>query len=199
MSSLSFLNLEPYFKRYGVRHFVETGSGEGGGISYAIKFPFVSIYSTEILKDQAEKLNQQFSGDGRVTVVGGSSVTTLDLLLPNLNLKGGTILFWLDAHYPGGDLGRNSYDYEQDLDLRLPLEKELETIRRHRLKLGFRDVIICDDLRIYERGPFTSKNLDEIGLRHIGKYDSGFLDAWSGTHNIIKLYEDTGIVIMEPK
>ena len=197
MGCLSFFNLQEIIDKYNTTVFIETGLGYGSGLKYAQQFNFRILVSTEILADHAEHMYRtEFNDDVRVFIRAGNSYEILDQMLA-VNYADENIYFWLDAHYPGGDLGRNNYDYEQDIDVRLPLEKELEVIHKHRSNR--QDVIIADDLRIYERGPYTSKNLDEIGLGHIAKYNSDHFSKYQEKYKITKLYHDTGFVVMEPK
>ena len=195
MSALSNINLKSYAEKFNCSNFIETGAGQGDGIAYASQIPFSKIISIEICQSQVEHLSKRFSADSRISVLHGNGPDVLDTLLPSIR---GNTFFWLDAHFPESECGdRVPYDYEKDLEKGLPLENELMTILKHRR--GFRDVIICDDLRIYERGPFSGKNLEDIGLGHLTKYGTEFLNGFIPTHDIYKTYSDTGLIILLPK
>lgn len=191
---LKHINLSNFIQRYNVKTFVESGTGRGDGLFNALKFPFESYYSIEIMEDQIESLRRMFKNSKNVTILPGISFEVFEEILPKID---NNIFFWLDAHYPGADLGLKGFEDERDLDVRLPLSKEIETISR--LRAGFKDVIVCDDLRIYEKGPFQSKNLEEIGLGHIARYDVDPFFLLAETHEITKLSIDTGMAICLPK
>ncbi len=105
-------------------------------------------------------------------------------------------IFWLDAHFPGVDLGFASYDAEVNLDTRLPLERELDVI--HRVRGGFQDVILIDDLRIYEKGPFEHGNMDRVGQGDVAKYGLEFLEKFRKRYTIEKIYRDEGYIVLSP-
>lgn len=194
MGNLNKFNIQSYIEKYKTLTFVETGSGEGKGIEVARKHDFYQIFSTEILESQVFKLNAYFSKDPKICIMKGNSFSILEKILPKIKTN---ILFWLDAHYPGADLGLAKYDDEKDIDIRLPLEKEIETI--FNLRKEFQDVILCDDLRIYENGPFESKNMDEIGCGNIKKYGLEFLNKLNNKYIITKHYQDEGYLEITPR
>ncbi len=176
---------------------VETGTGTGTGIDYGLTQGFKRVFSTEIVTSQAEKLARQYAARPEVQISNLYSPDFLDhLFRHDIIKKDDRCVFWLDAHYPGGDLGHNAYGAEQDHDKRLPLEKELETLRAYKRT---HDLIICDDLRIYERGPFDDGNLEDIGHADIADYDKpDFFARWTDTHLIERLYKHTGYIILRP-
>jgi hypothetical protein len=195
MGAVHSFDLQRLIDVFDLRYFVETGTGRGNGIAHATRFGFRRIISSEIVAEQASVMGRTFAADARVEIHAGRSFEVLEQTLPAL--ADGNICFWLDAHYPGADLGLNDYDYEQDLELRLPLLRELETIRQNRLGRAA-DVILIDDLRIYEQGPFASKNLTELGLGHIAQYGRLDLTPFQATHKIERLYRDDGYVALLP-
>lgn len=123
----------------------------------------------------------------------GNSVSVLFKELPLLQ---GNCIFWLDAHFPGAEEGISRYDAETNEDRRLPLEKEIEIIRTRRSY--FKDILIIDDLRIYEEGPFENGNAPEDTLPK-GDRSIGFVTRHFGaTHHISRLYRDEGYLILTP-
>jgi hypothetical protein len=92
------------------------------------------------------------------------------------------------------------YGDERNPDLRLPLERELELIAR--LRRPCRDVILVDDLRIYEDGPFEMGNLPEIAqtlppeLRNLDFIARG---PWTATHELQRLHQHTGYLVLTPR
>ncbi len=199
MGKLNDFNLQYCIDRYNTRSLVETGTGVGNSIRYALQFPFLRLDSCEIVSSQAAVLRETFGIEPRVNIVCAESAQFLRTLLSSDLVSEDPILFYLDAHYPGSDLGLSPYDAEQKINLRLPLERELRAIKECRPK--GRDVIIADDLRIYKRANFDSKNLDEIGLGHIGQYnDAKFAyELFLESHTIEESIHDTGYLIFLPK
>jgi hypothetical protein len=103
--------------------------------------------------------------------------------------------FWLDAHYPGAGFGLKDYGDAMDEGVRLPLARELEAICRHR---GGRDIILIDDLRIYEAGEYDDGPLpgdvpgDPRGADWIRQ-------MFSATHDAKTILRDQGYLLLFPK
>lgn len=195
MGLLADFDLSRYISQYGCRYLIETGAGTGTGINYARRFPFSSIWSCDIDADQANHLNTTIGKqDPRVKVFGMNSEEFLHMILPQVRHNA---IFFLDAHFPGADLGKAAFDAEKDIDLRLPLETELDILWEQRE--AFQDVVIIDDLRIYQRCPMQGGDLALEGLGHLMGPGTEWLDRWSDTHNVEKLYSNTGYVLMTPR
>lgn len=194
MGALKTFDLQQYINKYNTKVFVETGTGQGHSLTFAGQFQFNQLFSTEIIKSQVDKLRIAFCRDIRTAILHGNSYEILEWLLPKIS---DNIFFWLDAHYPGADLGLKSFDAEQNIDIRLPLEKELDVI--YRLRKNHKDIILCDDLRIYEKCPQGIDNMDDIGCGHIKKYGLDFLDKFKETHIINKIYREEGYIEILPK
>jgi hypothetical protein len=142
--------------------FFETGTGRGMSLAYALNGGFKRLYSVEVdpatYKAFTLRLRLLLRLRG-ASLILGESTAALERHLPRID-RNDRILFFLDAHYPGEVMRQFAgYKSESDKDRRLPLERELEIIARHRANC--RDVIIIDDLRIYENGPFQSGNMPE--------------------------------------
>lgn len=198
MGKLSYFPLSDYINKFRVRMLVETGCGTGFGIDYAMLFDFDSIYSCEIVASQADYLSEKYRPYDWVNIFKGKSIDFLNSQL--LNLSGeNSIIFWLDSHFPGADLGQCSFDYEKNLSIRLPLEQELELIHLHRNPSIYRDIILIDDWRIYEKMDFPGGDLDKIGLGHIAHYGTNFIDKWSASHILTKIPTDTGYLTLLPR
>lgn len=200
MGKISDFNLTEYISKYGIKTLVETGAGTGTGIAYVLNFPFEEIYSCDIDTEQVFKLNETFKAHlGRLTILPVNSEAFLSILLQEENIHNQeSILFFLDAHFPSADLGKRPYDDEKNLDIRIPLERELDIIQKYRK--GRKDVIIIDDWRIYEKMDFHGGDLEAIGYGNITAYNhSNFLVKWENTHNVEKILQDTGYILMTPK
>ena len=201
MGLLSYFPLADYISKYNITTLIETGSGRGDGIKFAQKFKeFDTIHSCEIDLEQAEKLKSEFSYDFRVNIFAGNSNDYLNSIFTNKALsKEKSLIYWLDSHFPKADLGKAKFDDEKNLDIRLPLEKELETIRAYRNPNIYKDVILCDDWRIYQKMNFHGGDLEKEGLGNITNYNSNFIDKWKTTHNIEIIETDTGYIRLLPK
>jgi hypothetical protein len=138
--------------------FFETGTGTGASLEYAAGHKqFRRLYSVEIHAATAAKAADYFKHDPRISVLNLDSEAALRQVLPTIAAEE-RIFFFLDAHFPGEAAPDFAgYRADQPLALKLPLERELELIRQWRG--ASRDVIIIDDLRLYENGPFESGNV----------------------------------------
>lgn len=168
--------------------FVETGTYLGGGIDYALNFPFKRIASCELLKNYYDLAKLKYNS---VELYHSNSTDFLKDILPTIP-KEDRIVFWLDAHYPGlyGDVKI------EDIDTIFPLERELEIIYNHRKDC--KDLILCDDLRIYIQANFQGGNIDTpIQKGTISAFES--FNQWLTTHNIITDIRDEGYLIFRPK
>ena len=171
---------------------VETGTGQGTGLTHACLYPFEQIHTIEIMPELHEFSKKRIT-DPRVVFHLGHSVDILEELLPLADEKD-RILFWMDAHFPGVDFGLGIKKYVFD-DENMPLDKELGVIRRLRGE-GCRDTLIIDDLRFYEDGNYQLGNID-IGKPKTG---IGFVENKFGTtHSIRRDYRHQGFLILTPK
>ena len=194
MGSLKRFKLDKIAKEYQASYFIETGTSKGEGVAYALETPFTKIISIEIMPSIAEQARERFRSFPAVEIITGPSVAALASTLPAVN---GNCIFWLDAHFPGADEGVIAYDAEENEDFRLPLEKEIETIRSRRE--GFRDILIIDDLRIYEEGPYENGNAPADTLPKNAR-NIDFLDRYYGQSHIIeKSFLDEGYILAFPK
>jgi hypothetical protein len=135
--------------------FVETGCFRGHSLEYAASKSFEEIYSCDIDPEMVDNCQIKLANkDQRIKISLGDSVNYLNNLLPKLDPKK-NCLFFLDAHMPGHDK-RGYYDDIQLDEYTFPLEKELEII--YGTRTASKDVIIIDDLRIYEDNQYDSGN-----------------------------------------
>ena len=178
---------------YGIKNFVETGTGLAEVVRAVHDVDSsLTIHTIEVVPEIYEQNNIRFSYLKKVNWHLGESAQILSEVVPTLE---GNTLFWMDAHVPGADVGLSSYGDEKDIDKRLPLRKELETILENRDVSN--DVIVIDDLRIYEDGPFETGNWDERskyggdGIEFIEK-------LFEDTHYVGRSYNAQGFVILFP-
>ena len=128
-------NLMAMADLYDVHVLVETGTYHGDTIS-AVQDRFKKIYSIEIYEPFATRAQQKFADLKNVNVILGDSAAKLPGLLAEISEP---ILFWLDGHYSGQGTGLG--------DKETPILAEIEHI--HRLRRGYKDVILIDDARCF--------------------------------------------------
>lgn len=196
MGKLSDFPLADYVNR-GFKTLVETGTGSGTGVDFARGFAFDRIWSCEIVEQQAKAMGLRYSSDLRVRILNQESPLFLDYLFTNVIGPHQKCVIFSDAHFPASDVFGIPYDSEPDLKKRLPLEGELEVLLKHHRS---HDIVIIDDLRIWEKCPMQGGDLEACGLGHITRYDApDFLAPWRETHIVEKRYVDTGYIVMMPK
>ena len=169
--------------KYKTETFVETGCFRGAGLSFALNAEFKTIYSCDIDKEMVDICERNFS---EANIWHTDSITFLKELLPSLD-NTSSIFFFLDAHLPEHD--KNNGGVILDSEFNFPLEEELDIIYSYRKDK--RDAILCDDLRIYEDGPFQGGNWSkrsEFGL------DLSFLSRYN--YNVEKFYASEGYLLL---
>jgi hypothetical protein len=194
MGRLKRFNLNKLITSANASYLFETGTWKGDGLAFACKYPFKKLYSSEIIDSVAERAKKRFSNDERVEIINASSIDALQNYLPSIN---GNCVFWLDAHFPGAEEGLKDYNEIEDEQIKLPLQKELEIIAQRKHK--FNDIILVDDLRIYEEGNFDSGNLPESVLPPKIRNTNFAEQLFGNTHHIHKSFRDEGYLILLPK
>ena len=123
--------------------YVETGTGHCTSLFAALRSKlFKKCYSIDIdplIVEDARALLP------KAEILLGESVFTLNSLLKNELTQYNSILFFLDAHFPKADYFGAAYDI--NAPNAIPLKEELTLIYNYRKNC--KDVIICDDARIY--------------------------------------------------
>jgi len=182
----------------GCNIFVETGTGSGGSLEHAYaSASFEKLYSIEIHKESAEKVMARFSQAPSVKIFNSTSEHALKEIFRILKPED-RVFFFLDAHFPGEHatdfLG---YDRISTDSLTLPLENELRLICDARPNAN--DVIVVDDLRIYENGPYERGNLPEnFGGLPADFRNIKFVDQLFGNRKVDKDFRDEGYLIISP-
>ena len=178
---------------YDIKNFVETGTGQAEVVRSVYEAnEDLNIHTIEVVEEIFDQNKIKFSYLKDVSWHLGTSFKILPEILPTFE---GNTLFWMDAHFPGADFGLSSYGDEKDMDKRLPLKRELESIVQSRDVKN--DVFVIDDLRIYEDGPFETGNWDE--RTKYGGDGIGFIeDIFEDTHYIGRSYNAQGSVILFP-
>lgn len=191
MGVLWFFDLNVFIKKYNTTTFFETGTGGGTGIEYASRFPFNKIYSCDLVPELIEEAKKKFI-DPRIKLINTSS--NVFLMNELQDIENENILFWLDAHFPGMDHSKDGVMWDVPDFVKLPLETELETIKRMRPKN--KDVILIDDVMTYIEGSFELDYYRKFPP--IGNIDFVY-NLFSETHNITISRAHTGYIMLEPK
>jgi len=194
MGRLKRFNLNKLMAIADATYLFETGTWKGDGLAYACKSPFKELYSSEIIDSVAAKAKTRFQQDKRVHIIHSSSIDALTDTLAEIK---GNCIFWLDAHFPGAEEGLKDYNEEEDEAIKLPLQKEMEVIATR--KKQYNDIILVDDLRIYEEGNFESGNLPDNVLPPKIRNTQFANILFGDTHQIIKSIRDEGYLILLPK
>ena len=184
-------SIEALIQQFNLKNFVETGTGIGDSVDYAVD-KFENIISIEIHPEIAQKASERFKENNNVNIIEGHST---DVLKEKVSQLEGNTLFWLDAHFPGADFKYAKYEDEKDPEKRIPLEGELKAICDK--KDVSADIFLIDDLRVYEDGPYQGGNWE---LRpSLGGSDIRFVeDLLKSTHYIVKDYRFGGFLNIFP-
>jgi hypothetical protein len=133
--------------------YVETGTGLGITLNKAYQI-FKRVYSVDLDREKVTKAKLKFP---KAIVMCELSVNFLHRLLESGEIQESeNVVFFLDAHFPDADF--NGASYNVNAPNAVPLKEELALISRYRPRS--RDVIICDDARIYFQGPFEGGNVE---------------------------------------
>lgn len=203
MGSIRTFDINQIRNNRQINTFIETGTLHGDGVDYALEAGFAKVISIEINEQLATAAKKKYETEPRVTIYQGNSPDVLRDILPEIHEP---VLFWLDAHFPGGDAKLAEYKDELDPDKNVPLEVELKLIN----KREYDDVIICDDLWIYENysspkwGTFndhcrnhghniTREELVKDGMPEV--FEQLFID----THEMSRVHQDQGFLVFKPK
>lgn len=125
-------------KRFRYNIFVETGTFRGEMIE-AMRKKFDTIYSIELADILYERAREKFCKYPHIKLYHGDSGVELPKILKEINEPA---IFWLDAHYSGGETARGQTN--------TPIVRELQAIFNHPIK---NHVILIDDA-----GDFDPKN-----------------------------------------
>jgi hypothetical protein len=202
MGDIRMFDINQLIEKFNLKAFVETGTFHGEAVEF-MKDKFKEIHSIEINKELALECTTKFRDLKHIHIHNGNSYECLPNILNQINTN---ILFWLDAHFPGADAHKAAYDEEVNLEKRLPLENELDIISKRQNK--FKDVIVIDDLWLYEDGDWEWGTFDNHAIKHnmnvtrntlIGKNSDFIYPLFKDTHDFKKLTKHQGYLIFYPK
>lgn len=188
-------NLQNLVNKYSIVNYVETGVGTGDSMSDMYEVNGIGWYfGIELDNNLCAELLAKFP---TLWLWNDYSEAAMPKIVDLLNTQPGRpTLFWLDAHFPNADFNGAPYDAEPVESRRIPLETELRIIVENRDVS--KDVIIMDDLRIYEEGPFEGGSWPMRATA--GADNCNFVyELLAPTHDIAKSYIDQGYLIATPK
>jgi len=206
MGSLKTFDLNDYITNHACEVYVETGTGICDCFSHAATYPFTEYYSVDIDGELVNNAKALFN-QANMHFIHNYSDKALEIILTTIP-KEKPILFFLDAHFPGADFHKISYEesimeFKQDA---LPLLKEVDVIKKHR-DIS-KDVFIIDDWFLYEPNLIyeagNTKNWPYIELQK----DLGLIDD-NSANQIVSMFQTThnkainsahqGYLILTPK
>lgn len=126
------MTVQEYADRYRLQTFVETGTYLGYMVR-GVRNQFRRIYSIELDPALYVRAARKFARQKNAVIMQGDSANVLPQILTNLAEP---CLFWLDAHYSGGNTARGEVD--------TPIVQELSAILTHPIT---EHVILIDDAR----------------------------------------------------
>lgn len=201
MGSIKIFNLNEYITQYGCDIYLETGTGICDCFSHAVTFPFTEYYSIDIDGELIKKAENLYSGEN-IHFIHNYSHLALEDLVPKLP-KEKPVLFFLDAHFPGADFHKISYEesIRQFKEDAFPLLKEIKIIKKHR-DIS-KDVFIIDDWKLYDRdknyehSEWLYRELqEELGLITM---PNQIINEFENTHNFEINLSHQGYLILTPK
>jgi hypothetical protein len=152
-------------KKFNLKTFIETGTHWGGTLK-AMQPHFDQLYSIELSEKWYKHAVSMFSSVWNIYPIQGDSATELPKLLEKISVT--PTLFWLDAHYSGGDTALAPED---------PLKAEVQTIIRMRPDA----LIVIDDMQPGDHlgthgnpAGWTALFHGGVVLMHKGLYDITF-------------------------
>ncbi|OQX17930.1 MAG: hypothetical protein BWK75_07065 [Candidatus Altiarchaeales archaeon A3] len=126
--------LKEFQKRFNVNCLIETGTYLGDTVD-DVKNNFKKIYTIELSDSFYNGAVKRFSEFPHIKILHGNSSKILPDILNSISTP---CLFWLDAHYSGGNTAKG--------DLETPIISELKIIKDHKVK---NHLILIDDARCF--------------------------------------------------
>jgi hypothetical protein len=147
--------VKEYAAKFSARTLIETGTYHGDMVN-ATKYIFDKIFSVELDKTLYEQAKKKFAKFDRISIMQGDSGEVLPHILAEALPP---CLFWLDAHYSGGQTAKGDIDTPVMEELRLifdqtPGEPAI-LIDDARLFVGHNDYPTMEQLRsfVFKRRP----------------------------------------------
>lgn len=195
MGSLRRFNLRAIRELANIDLLVETGTGAGISVSWALKCGFREIHSIEIEERLYHHNLTQFANHASVNLHFGESAALLESVVSRVQ---GKKLVYLDAHFVGGaDFGMTPYGQATAAPESFPLLDELMALQGH---FGNGDILVVDDARMYQEGGFQLGECPEFARQWDKQADlEALFDRWAESHIQVVLESDQGYFILVPK
>lgn len=198
MGRLSRLNPSDLVRAYGLDTLVETGTGHGHSVITALQVPEIThIVTIEVDYETYHRNTVTFSNEPRVTCLHGDSSVLLPKVAADLT-PNRRVLWFLDAHFAGsGRLAPLPMEVKNgDVEAAAPVLTEVKALIAYRGAVLANDVIVIDDLCLFEEGPYE---VDARELRmSLGQRSLAWMDLLM-THTIERVYHDGGYLIARPR
>jgi hypothetical protein len=199
MGETNIFDLTPYVEKHGCKTYFETGTGLGVCLRHALNFNFEKFYSVDLDEELFNAAKNRFVGYP-LTLINDYSSKALEQYVPTLNQD--PVFFFLDAHFPGADFHKMSYEesirtYKEEA---FPLHLELQSIKKSRNT--DKDVFLIDDFKLYEEGDYEfggwaySGLQEELGLVTKSQF---IYDLFKDTHTFEKSLRHQGFLFIIPK
>ena len=208
MGCLRRHDLNDYIAKYKLEYYFETGTGKAEALEYATRYPFKKCYTVDIDEDLVEYSYNKLkdSSTCNIEFLIGKSTDILDEYVSKIPKKS-SALFFLDAHFPGADFHKCTYEesIREHMEYAFPLEEEVNVILRNR-DIS-KDVFIIDDLILYQK----DAKVDCLEEGIVWEYDwlqkelnlqtsANFLyEKFEKTHEFKTDLRDQGYLIITPK
>ena len=199
MGEINIFDLTPYVEKHNCKTYFETGTGKGVCLSHALNFDFEKFYSVDLDEELVNDAKNRFVGYP-FTLINDYSSKALEQYVPTLTQE--PVFFFLDAHFPGADFHKMSYEesirtYKEEA---FPLHLELQSIKKSRNT--DKDVFLIDDFKLYEEGDYEfggwaySGLQEELGLVTKSQF---IYDLFKDTHTFEKSLRHQGFLFIIPK
>lgn len=210
MGALWHFDINPFITKYGLKTYFETGTGMAESLGHALKYPFEKLYTVDIDKEFIDRLAPILKSDNRLRAFNNDSVSQIKEVFDIGEISktsNDPILWFLDAHFPGADFHKISYEesIKSYKHQSLPLEEEIGILKNNRDTS--KDVIIIDDFILYD----PDKEYDTVKVGNIFRYrdlvesiginlKSDFIyKAFENTHDFSIDLTHQGYLIITPK
>lgn len=208
MSALRDIQIINWIFKYNTRIYFETGTGLGCGLMRMIQpeYGMNALISIEIDKELADHSRKTFSFDTRVGVFHCSSEQGIETLLPRIPLAA-PIFFHIDSHFANSDYNLGDKPLvphsEGEAEIRLPLWKEMNLIKKIRSDAGAKDLILIDDAMLYDPIDRYEDCVARLGPNAVPPEQRNLLpkiiDLMSNTHRSQLLTLSQGYLVLHPK
>ena len=197
------IHLNPVFEDFGIKQYVETGTGgilDSHGENSLLQVsqlddPDLRMHSIEILQRIYDEAVKYFDNNSNVIMHHRNSHEELPKVIEELSED--PALFLFDAHFPDSyrdNMNREIINDDPDY-IKIPLEGELRILSEKR-DIS-KDIIVIDDIRIYQDGPYENGNF-ENKKEHGGENLDFVEELLDETHVIVESYLQEGYLICFP-